>query len=120
MTWVLDRYLRLLHPIMPHLTEEIWGRTPHLATEERELVPFLRSMKAFPPPPNDEAVAMYAQGFAWSMQGIATDVLDRVYEMLPENLKFRIPEARVAFDARCERAWGSAKAGATRTPIPDA
>ena len=27
LTWVLDRYLRLLHPIMPHLTEEIWGRT---------------------------------------------------------------------------------------------
>jgi hypothetical protein len=94
--------------------------TPHLATEERELVPFLRPMKAFPPPPNDEAAAMYAQGFAWSMQGIATDVLERVYDMLPENLKFRIPEARVAFDARCERAWGSAKAGAARTPIPDA
>jgi hypothetical protein len=92
---------------------------PHLAIEERELVPFLRCMKAFPPPPNDEAAAMYAQGFAWSMQGIASDVLDRVYEMLPENLRIRIPDARAAFDARCVRAWGSAKAGATRTPIPD-
>jgi hypothetical protein len=92
---------------------------PHLATEERELIPFLRSMKAFPPPPNDEAAAMYAQGFAWSMQGIASDVLDRVYDMLPESLRTRIPDARAAFDARCERAWGSAKAGATRTPIPD-
>ncbi|MDQ3448605.1 MAG: valine--tRNA ligase [Chloroflexota bacterium] len=30
LTWVLDRYLRLLHPIMPHLTEEIWGRLPSL------------------------------------------------------------------------------------------
>ena len=25
LTWVLDRYLRLLHPLMPHVTEEIWG-----------------------------------------------------------------------------------------------
>ncbi len=30
LAWVLDRYLRLLHPIMPHLTEEIWGRLPCL------------------------------------------------------------------------------------------
>src|SRR5262249_26791718 len=26
---VLDRYLRLLHPLMPFVTEEIWGRLPH-------------------------------------------------------------------------------------------
>jgi valyl-tRNA synthetase len=29
LAWVLDRYLRLLHPIMPHLTEETWRRLPH-------------------------------------------------------------------------------------------
>jgi valyl-tRNA synthetase len=29
LAWVLDRYLRLLHPVMPYLTEEIWGRLPH-------------------------------------------------------------------------------------------
>ncbi len=33
LTWVLDRYLRLLHPIMPHLTEEIWGRLPSSGRE---------------------------------------------------------------------------------------
>jgi hypothetical protein len=53
------------------------------------------------------------------MNGIAPEVLERVYEMLPENLRARLPAARAAFEARCERVWGSAKAGAARTPIPD-
>jgi len=92
---------------------------PHLAIEEAELIPFLRDVKGFPPPPNEEAAAMYAQGFAWAMQGVAADVLEKVYAMLPENLCERLPAARKAFDARCERVWGSAKAGAARTPIPD-
>jgi valyl-tRNA synthetase len=29
LAWVLDRYLRLLHPVMPFVTEAIWGRMPH-------------------------------------------------------------------------------------------
>ena len=28
LAWVLDRYLRLLHPVMPYVTEEIWDRLP--------------------------------------------------------------------------------------------
>ena len=38
LTWVLDRYLRLLHPIMPMVTEEIWGRLPHLANDPDLLI----------------------------------------------------------------------------------
>ena len=94
--------------------------TPHLATEERELVPFLRDTKAFPPPPNDDAAAMYAQGFAWSTHGLASDVIEKINAMLPASLLERLPAARAAFAARCERVWGTAKAGAARTPIPDA
>src|SRR5687768_16173001 len=48
---------------------------PHLALEESELVPLIRGAKEFPPPPNDEATAMYAKGFAWAMEGIAPEVL---------------------------------------------
>jgi len=92
---------------------------PHLATEEAEIIPFMREMKQFPPPPNDEAAVMYAQGFSWAMQGIAPDVLEKLHAMLPQDLIDRLPEARKAFDERCERVWGSAKAGSARTPIPD-
>ena len=28
LAWVLDRYLRVLHPVMPHITEHIWARLP--------------------------------------------------------------------------------------------
>jgi valyl-tRNA synthetase len=36
--WVLDRYLRLLHPLMPHVTEELWGRLAHLPTDPELLI----------------------------------------------------------------------------------
>jgi hypothetical protein len=90
----------------------------HLATEEAEVVPFLRSGKQFPPPGNDAEAELYAQGFAWSSHGIAPEVLERVYAMLPEVLTSRIAEARAAYEARCARVWGSAKAGASRTSVP--
>ncbi|MGI8928729.1 MAG: valine--tRNA ligase [Candidatus Limnocylindrales bacterium] len=38
LAWVLDRYLRLLHPIMPMVTEEIWGRLPHLTSDPQLLI----------------------------------------------------------------------------------
>jgi hypothetical protein len=91
---------------------------PHLATEEAELIPFLRDAKAFPPPPSEADAVMYAQGFAWAMHGVAPEVLEQVYKMLPEILVAKLPEAQAAFAARCERVWGITKAGATRTSLP--
>ncbi|HWH24964.1 MAG TPA: valine--tRNA ligase, partial [Candidatus Limnocylindria bacterium] len=38
LVWVLDRYLRLLHPVMPHITEEMWSRLPHAATDGELLI----------------------------------------------------------------------------------
>jgi len=91
---------------------------PHLAIEEARVVPFLREAKAFPPPASEAELEMYAQGFAWASHGIAPDILDKVYAMLSPPLVAKLPAARAAFKQRCEQAWGSSVAGASRTPIP--
>lgn len=91
----------------------------HLAREEENIVPLIRGAKTFPTPGSEAEAAMYAQGFAWCMQGIAADISTKVYALLPEIVTARLPAALRAFDERCERVWGSAKAGATRTPVPD-
>jgi valyl-tRNA synthetase len=38
LAYVLDRYLRMLHPVMPHITEEIWGRLPHRPDDGDRLI----------------------------------------------------------------------------------
>jgi hemerythrin-like domain-containing protein len=90
----------------------------HLATEEASVIPLLRGAKEFPPPPDEAMAALYADGFAWSMQGIAEEVLVEVQKMLPEILTTRLPAARAAFEARCVRVWGSATSGTSRTSVP--
>lgn len=93
---------------------------PHLATEETEVVPFLRAAKQFPAPANDAEAELYAHGFAWSTHGIADEVVTRVLSLLPESLTSRLPEARAEFERRCQRVWGSARGGNATTPIPNA
>lgn len=93
---------------------------PHLATEEAEVAPLLRAAKQFPEPASDEELELYAQGFAWSTHGIAAEVLEPVFAMLPENLRARLPAARAEFERRCERVWGFARGGNATTPIPNA
>lgn len=91
----------------------------HLAIEEASVVPLLRDARVFPPPATDDEADFYAQGFAWSSHGIAEEVLDRVYQMLPPAVVSRMPGARRAFAERCVRVWGTAGAGATRTALPE-
>ena len=38
LAWVLDRYLRLLHPLMPFVTEAIWERVSHAADDPDLLI----------------------------------------------------------------------------------
>ena len=70
-------------------------------------------------PDDDAAAAMYAQGFAWSMQGIAPEVVAEVEKLLSENLLAKLPEARTAFEARSLEAWGETPATASTTSVPD-
>src|SRR5204862_3506724 len=91
----------------------------HLATEEAEVIPRMRTMKEFPPPATPEEAELYAQGFAWASHGIAPEVLRQVYAMLPTILTARLPAARAAFEQRWNRVWGPVAVGASLTPIPD-
>jgi hemerythrin-like domain-containing protein len=93
--------------------------SPHLAREEAELVPHLRGQHGFPEPEDEATVQTYVDGFAWVSQGVAEDILAKVDATLPESITSRLPAARQAFAARCERVWGTSRAGAARTPIPD-
>jgi hypothetical protein len=53
------------------------------------------------------------------LRGLAPEVVKALDVMLPENVKTKLPAARVAFEERCVRVWGNAKVGASRTPIPE-
>ena len=57
LAWVLDRYLRMLHPIMPHITEEIWGRLPHRPDDGDLLVTAAWPAQDQPGPDADETQA---------------------------------------------------------------
>lgn len=74
----------------------------HLAFEEAQISPHLRDAKEFPVPSDDNVVAMYAQGFAWSMQGIAPEVIEQVQTLLPDILLAKLPDARTEFEARSQ------------------
>lgn len=90
----------------------------HLAFEEANITGSLRDTKEFPAPADDKMADMYADGFSWSMQGIAPEVLAEVQKLLPEILLAKLPAAQAKFEARSARAWGTYRVGAATTPVP--
>lgn len=90
----------------------------HLELEERVVIPHLRDAREFPLPPNDEVVAMYADGFAWSTAGLAAEVIAALDAMLPPVVVSRLAQARSAFAERCVRVWGRSHSGASQTSAP--
>ncbi|MFI5262635.1 MAG: valine--tRNA ligase, partial [Candidatus Limnocylindrales bacterium] len=59
LVWALDRYVRLLHPVMPFLTEAIWQRLPHEATDPELLI-----VARWPDAAREQALADPRQGRA--------------------------------------------------------
>ena len=90
----------------------------HLAFEEAQVVPNLRGGKEFPAPGSDEEAAMFAQGFAWSSQGVAPQVLERLNDMLPAILRERLPAAQAEFAERWQRVWQGERVTASTTSVP--
>lgn len=90
----------------------------HLAFEEAEAIPFLRPAKQFPAPATDDEAVMYAQGFAWSLYGLAPTVVNEVMKLLPDSLSSRLPAARQAFEARFLATWGGPMPQASQTSVP--
>lgn len=90
----------------------------HLATEEAQVIQFLRTAKEFPAPPSEDLLEMYAHGFGWASHGIAPEVLSQLDAMLPPALSAKLPAARAAFDAKCELVWGTIVRTASRTSVP--
>jgi len=102
LTWVLDRYLRLLHPVMPHLTEEIWARLPHLTGDPDLLIvagwPDAGREKALV----DEAQARGVQGLIELVSGIRNARAEAGIEpglWLPASLHITDPDALAAYGA---------------------
>jgi hypothetical protein len=91
----------------------------HLGLEEEKIVPLLRGASAFPTPASDAEAEMYAEGFAWACHGIAPEVLEQVYKMLPAPVMARLPAARVVFTRKFEALWGTVGGGASTTSVPD-
>jgi len=92
--------------------------TTHLDTEEPAITPHMRGANEFPAPPDEQMLAMYADGFAWSSAGIANEVLDQVFAMLPPGLVSKLPAARTAFDERCRKVWGYTHSTTSVTSVP--
>jgi len=71
-----------------------------------------------PPLLNQDGTASMATLLMCSHHGLRRD-LAQVFARLPAALQARIPAARIAFEARCERVWGPRPPGASTTAIPD-
>jgi valyl-tRNA synthetase len=68
--YVLDRSLRLLHPVMPHLTEEVWHRLPGFEVTGFECL----AIAAFPES-SDDSRASYSDAQAEAEMAAVIDII---------------------------------------------
>jgi valyl-tRNA synthetase len=85
MDHVLSGYLRLLHPFMPHITEELWHRLGYAAGEGRD------GMILFAAPPAEDSLP----GMSGEAKAKATNAVGAVYEAVRAvrvlRAEFKVP-----------------------------
>jgi valyl-tRNA synthetase len=87
MDHILSGYLRLLHPFMPHITEELWHRLGYAAGEGRE------AMILFSAPPADDSLP----GVDGAEKARAANEVSAVYEAVHAvrvlRAEFKVPSS---------------------------
>jgi valyl-tRNA synthetase len=98
--WVLDRYLRALHPVMPHVTESLWARLPH-APGDPELLIVAPWPKADGPPTDARLAEGVAQllELVTAIRNARADAGIDPSTWLAASIAFDDPAARAAYGA---------------------
>jgi valyl-tRNA synthetase len=100
LTWVLDRYLRLLHPLMPHVTEAIWQRLPHAPDD-----PDLLIVAPWPDIPARGAAGQSGAGVEMlkemitAIRGARAESGIAAADIVDAWIYFKQPQAREAFES---------------------
>ncbi len=85
MDHVLSGYLRLLHPFMPHITEELWHRLGYAGGDGRE------GMIIFAAPPADDSLPEMAGADKARASNAVSAVYDAVREVRVLRAEFKVP-----------------------------
>jgi valyl-tRNA synthetase len=99
LVWVLDRYLRLLHPLMPFVTEAIWQRLPHRAGDADLLMVSMWPARDDAPQRADTAAAAAVESlfeFVRAIRAARADAGVAAAEWLPARLWIGDQAARAA------------------------
>jgi valyl-tRNA synthetase len=102
LAWVLDRYLRMLHPVMPHISEEIWGSLPHRPDDGDLLItaawPVDANLKSEADEEQAEAVADILE-LVSQMRNARADAGIEPATLLEAELRFERADRAEAFEA---------------------
>ena len=90
MDHVLSGYLRLLHPFMPHITEELWSRLGYAQGEGKE------GMILFAGPPPEDSLPQVSAG----EKARASNAVQAVYDAV-RNVRVLRAEFKVAANREC-------------------
>ncbi len=105
LAWVLERYVRLLHPVMPFITESIWARLPHEADDADLLIvadwPSSDRERALADPATEAAVELLL-GLVRAVRNARVEAGLDATRTLEADLVLPDPAVRAAYDELAE------------------